>query len=168
MKPDLLICPEQASYEEQIRLLISRAFAVAVHADGNEAEIVSALRDRGDLSVSLIALVNNKVVGHVAMSPVLVGGLPSELYCLAPLSVAPELQGQGIGTALVRAALDALPSDAKGVVVLGDPVYYSKFGFVTSTDITLPGVPAEYFQILKLNPVIEKTGEVSFSPAFGL
>lgn len=165
------MCPEQPGHVEQIRRCIDRAFAVAEHSDGNEADIAAELRARGELSVSLVALDGDAVVGHVAMSPVCVAGKPSDYYCLAPLSVLPELHRRGIGSQLVRAALDALPLSAAGVVVLGDPAYYSRFGFVASRDIVLPGVPPDYFQVLELGPAGQNgakiAGEVSFSPAFG-
>lgn len=67
------------------------------------------------------------------------------------MSVAPERQGHKIGAKLVEAAIDELKTlGANGCVLLGDPSYYSRFGFAPHQDLTLPGVPTEYFQALAL------------------
>lgn len=90
----------------------------------DEARLLRALRDDGDLSLSLVAEAAGCILGHVALSP-LVAESPAQ--ALAPLAVLPAMQGMGIGTALVRQALAG--AGGKAVVVLGDPAYYSRFGF---------------------------------------
>ena len=82
------------------------------------------------LTFSLVAEANGQVIGHIAASPVTIDGEAGDWYGLAPLSVAPERQHQGLGSQLVRrllAELRMLP--AGGCVVLGEPTYYSRFGF---------------------------------------
>lgn len=106
------------------------------------------------------------IVGHVALSPVVLSGGEPGWYGLGPISVVPALQGRGIGTRLMQAALDALRDrDAAGCVVLGDPAYYGRFGFVADPALVLPDVPPLYFQVLPLNGAMP-VGIVSYHPAF--
>jgi putative acetyltransferase len=111
-------------------------FAVNASAFPTEAEarLVDALRAAGRLAVSLVAEDDGRVVGHVAFSPVSVGGAVDGLG-LAPLAVAPDSQRRGIGGALVRAGLAAASRTGAGfVVVLGHPGYYPRFGFRRAAD----------------------------------
>ncbi|MEC4630073.1 N-acetyltransferase, partial [Bacillus safensis] len=88
-----------------------------------------------------------QLLGHVAVSPVTVSDGSTGWYGLGPISVLPARQGQGIGAALMRAAIDALRQQgARGCVLLGEPAYYGRFGFRAEPGLVLPGVPAEYFQ----------------------
>ncbi len=69
-------------------------------------------------------------MGHLMLSPITINGMEGPWLGLAPVAVHPDWQGQGIGSDLVREGLDtALEMDWKAVVVLGDPTYYSRFGF---------------------------------------
>ncbi|MDR7142028.1 GNAT family N-acetyltransferase [Rhizobium sp. BE258] len=145
-----------------IRALITRAFAPMPFSSQTEAAIVDALRDRGKLSVSLIAEDEGNVVGHVAFSPVAIDGADLGWYGLGPIAVAPEWQGQGIGRALMDAGL-AL--GARGCVLLGDPAFYSRFGFQADAKLTLPGVPAEYFQAATFSGDTP-SGEVTYDEGF--
>jgi len=102
-----------------------RALLVAAFGGQAEAGLVDALRADGDLALSLVALTDGAVIGHVAVSP-----MTGASCALAPLAVAPPWQGQGVGAALVRAALVGAAEAGFGAVfVLGDPAYYSRFGF---------------------------------------
>jgi len=95
-----------------------------------EARLVDELRDDGDAvpRLSLVAVVNGAVVGHVLCSRGVLGG--RSVLAIAPLAVVPELQRRGVGSALVHAVLGAADAlDEPAVVVLGDPSYYSRFGF---------------------------------------
>lgn len=100
----------------------------------DEARILAALRRDGDLALSLVAEAAGTLLGHVALSP-LRGDLPGAV-ALAPLAVAPRAQRRGIGSALVRAALDR--AGEATVVVLGDPGYYGRFGFRPVADWDSP------------------------------
>jgi putative acetyltransferase len=143
---------------------INRAAIFAVHTaafarpDGGEvpeANLVDALRDHGDVipALSLVALIDKKVVGHVVCSRASIDECPS--VGLGPLGVLPTYQGRGIGQALmhgVLAAADAL--DEQAVVLLGDPGYYARFGFQLAQPLgILPTDPhwAEHFQVRPLN-----------------
>lgn len=160
------IRPEQPTDVAAIHALTEDAFRQAEHSSHTEQFIVDALRARGELTVSLVAEQDGEVVGHVAVSPVAVSDGSTGWFGLGPISVLPARQGQGVGAALMRAAIDALRSQqAHGCVLLGEPAYYGRFGFRAESGLILPGVPAEYFQALCLQPPMAQ-GEVRYSPAF--
>lgn len=160
------IRPESSGDHAAIHALTEAAFRDAAHSSHTEQFIVDALRERGDLSISLVAEQAGQLVGHVALSPVSVQDGSPGWFGLGPISVLPEQQGRGVGTALMQAAIDALRSQgARGCVLLGEPGYYGRFGFRAVPDLVLPGVPAEYFQALTLQPPMAQ-GEVRYSPAF--
>ena len=123
------------------------AFLKAAHTDHTEQFIVAALRNSGQLTISLVAELNERLIGHIAISPVVISDGTAHWYGLGPISVVPEYQAQGIGTQLMERALsDLMGLKAAGCVVLGDPAYYSRFGFRTEPSLILPDVPPEYFQ----------------------
>ncbi len=128
------------------------AFLNAPHSDHTEQFIVNALRDEGMLSISLIAENDIGIVGHVALSPVSISDNSKDWYGLGPISVLPEYQNRGIGSALMNAAIEALKDiKAQGCVLLGDFNYYARFDFKPLEGLILPDVPAEYFQALVLS-----------------
>ncbi len=126
-----------------------------------------ALRESGQLVVSLVAEEENHVIGHVAVSPVTITSGASGWYGLGPVSVAPEQQGKGIGTLLITEALSRLPAlGAAGCVVLGEPGYYSRFGFISKSGLALPGVAGAFFQAILFSGALP-AGQVKYHPAFG-
>jgi putative acetyltransferase len=124
----------------------------------NEAKLVEALRKVAHPQISLVAVRAGQVVGHIFFSPVTIEGPTSSLQALglAPMAVVPELQNQGIGSALVRAGLEAARRiDQKVVVVLGHPEYYPRFGFAIASRKGIRyehPVPDEAFMVLELEP----------------
>lgn len=143
------------------------AFWNAPHTDHTEQFIVDALRKAGVLSVSLVAEQAGRVVGHVAVSPVSVSDGSIGWYGLGPISVLPELQRRGIGSLLMKEALRRLrDKGAAGCVLLGDPAYYSRFGFKAELELVLPGVPPEYFLALLFGPSVPR-GTVTYHESFG-
>ncbi len=143
---------EVPSDGDEISELITAAFLEAEHRSGSEARIVEALRQAGSLAVSLVATEEEAIVGHVAFSPVTIAGHSDGWFGLGPVAVAPSRQGEGIGSALIHAGLAMLRArDSNGCVVLGEPAYYSRFGFTADRSLRLAGVPPEYFQQLKFN-----------------
>ncbi|MFB6456620.1 GNAT family N-acetyltransferase [Chitinophaga sp. Hz27] len=143
-----------------------KAFAVAEHRSGTEQYIVRALRTNKQLTVSLVADLEGVIIGHVAISPVQLSSGEQGWYGLGPVSVLPEYQQQGIGSSLINAALAILEVlDANGCVVLGDPVYYQRFGFEVVADLAYPGVPPEYFQALTFKGAAP-SGTVAYDQAF--
>ncbi|GAA0620767.1 N-acetyltransferase [Brevundimonas kwangchunensis] len=162
----MLIRPQTPADAAAIRAVTEAAFASAEHASGTEGAIVDALREAGALTLSLVAEQDGAIVGHAAFSPVRIDGEDCCWFGLGPVSVAPDRQGKGIGTALVREGLSTLQDrDAAGCVVLGDPAYYGRFGFTSDHALRYPGVPPQYFQSLRWSgdPV---AGEVAYHSGF--
>lgn len=132
-----------------IHALTAEAFAGAARSSGTEPAIVDALRKAGALYLSLVAVQDGVVVGHVAFSPVLIDGRDFCWMGLGPISVLPPFQHRGIGTALIEEGLRKLRREnVGGCVVLGDPGYYGRFGFSASHALSYDEVPPEYFQSL--------------------
>ncbi|MEO2215883.1 N-acetyltransferase [Chromobacterium vaccinii] len=162
----IIIRNEQTADIGAIFTLTEAAFRDEAHSSHTEQFIVEALRRRGRLSVSLVADEGGGIVGHVAVSPVAVSSGAAGWYGLGPISVAPERQKRGIGGQLMREALRLLREQgALGCVVLGDPAYYGRFGFRAHPGLTLPGIPAEYFQALAFGAETP-VGEVAYDEAF--
>ena len=160
------IRPERPDDVHAIRTLISAAFRSALHSSGTEAAIVDSLRSAGALTVSLVAVDECAIIGHVALSPVTINGKSNGWYGLGPVSVRPDRQRRGLGQLLIRTGLDRLRAmDAQGCVVLGEPFYYDRFGFISDPDLRYGHAPPEYFQRLAFTNNIP-TGEVAYHPAF--
>ena len=163
----LTIRPEVASDHAQIGVVTDAAFAEIEHSDGGEVQIVERLRADGDLTLSLVAEDGERIVGHVAVSPVTISDGNAGWYGLGPISVLPAHQREGVGLRLMqRAIADLRKMGARGIVLLGEPAYYSRFGFEHDPELSYPGPPAEYFQRLVLKGDAP-AGTVSYGPAFG-
>ncbi|WP_338666992.1 GNAT family N-acetyltransferase [Pseudodesulfovibrio methanolicus] len=139
------------------------------HAPGAEPTehlIVDALRSASRLSLSLVAEDRGEVTGHVALSPAVVGEDGQGWYMLGPVGVSPGRQGRGIGSALVREALRIIRDQgARGVVLVGDPAYYGRFGFRAWPGLIMDGVPQENVLAVSLDGR-EPEGGVRADPAF--
>lgn len=161
------IRPERAGDETAIRRLTDAAFAAVPYSDGTEGMIVDALRADGDLALSLVAVVDDETVGHVAFSPVTVGETSAGWLALGPVSVAPRLQRQGVGAALIREGLARIAADgAHGCVLVGDPAYYGRFGFASDGALRHGDVDPRFLQRLVFRPPAPR-GELRFAPGFG-
>lgn len=159
----MLIRTENPGDEAAIAALINAAFAAAPHAGGNEAAIVARLRAAGALRLSLVAEAGG-ILGHIGASPATVGG-EGGWACIAPVSVLPGRQGQGIGSRLMAAALDRLRAGGwKGAVLAGDPGYYGRFGLKARPGLRAEGIPDDY--VLGLGFTAEPVGRIVFHPAF--
>ncbi|KRE58676.1 GNAT family N-acetyltransferase [Phycicoccus sp. Soil748] len=137
-----------------------------------EADLVDELRADGDLvpECCLVVEVDGVVAGHVAISRATVGGEPG-LVALGPVGVLPEAQRCGIGSALVHAALAAADAlGARGVVLLGHPTYYPRFGFGPAVEhgITPPqDWGPQYFMLRRLHAWGDgMSGPFRYAPAF--
>jgi putative acetyltransferase len=160
------IRPEQPEDIEAIRQITKAAFAPVEHSSQTEAAIVDALREAGALTISLVAVADGDVVGHVAFSPVAIDEADKGWYGLGPVSVRPDRQKRGIGGTLIREGLGRLAQiAAKGCVVLGDPAYYGRFGFAHDPGLRFGGAPAEYFMRLAFDGVMP-SGHVSYHAGF--
>ena len=165
-KKTILIRKELPTDVAAIEAVTVAAFLNAKHTSHTEQFILNALRQAGQLSISLVADENSTVVGHVAVSPVAISDGTVGWYCLGPVSVVPERQGQSIGGQLVAHALTVLRRlGAAGCVVLGDPAYYSRFGFNAEPSLVLPDVPPEYFQAIAFTDLVP-AGTVAYHESF--
>jgi putative acetyltransferase len=163
---DLDIRPESPGDHAAIYDLTKRAFAPMPYAGGDEQDLINKLRDTGALAISLVAELDGRIVGHVAFSPAFADDESEGWYALGPVSAEPELKHRGIGSAVIKAGLDMLRErDAAGCVLVGNPAYYSRFGFLPFPKLCPEGEPAEFFQILPLR-VTEPTAVVRFHPLF--
>ncbi|MFC4234733.1 GNAT family N-acetyltransferase [Thalassospira xianhensis] len=162
----MLIRDETEADIPAIHALLASAFATAPHSQQTEHLIVDALRDKGRLSLSLVAIEDDELVGCVAFSPVKIDGRESDWFGLGPVAVNPDRQGLGIGSELIQAGIARLRvNDAAGCVVLGEPGYYSRFGFAPLPDLKLEGVPEQYFMARPLIDIVP-VGNVDYDPAF--
>lgn len=166
MKAQPALRDEQPSDHDAIYQLTQRAFAPMAFAAGDEQDLINALRDAGALAISMVAILDSKVVGHIAFSPASAADGASGWYALGPVSVAPEVQGQGIGKLLIEAGLQRLTARASaGCILTGNPAYYRRFGFVVREDLAPPGEPAEYYMVRPLSDP-SPSQMVSFHPLF--
>lgn len=164
---EISIRAEAAGDAPTIYKLTQAAFRDMPFSDGDEQELVERLRAGGDLALSLVAEDAARIVGHIAFSPVTISDGTPGWVGLGPVSVWPDLHGQGIGGALVRRGIAEMSAlGAKGIVLLGSPDYYSRFGFVHDPQLSYPGPPAEYFQCLLIDGPMPQ-GNVRYAPAFG-
>jgi predicted N-acetyltransferase YhbS len=149
-----------------IAAITEAAFRDEPYSSHTEQFIVDSLRRAGALAISLVAVDGDEVVGHVAISPVTISSGAGRWYGLGPISVRPDRQGQGIGTQLMKAALEDLRRfGGTGCVVLGQPAFYGRFGFVHHPELELPGIPAGYFQTVAFQGEVP-TGLVTYHEAF--
>ena len=138
-----------------------------------EAELVDALRAAARPYISLVAVSEGQVVGHIFFSPVTLESEDSAFILgLAPMAVLPEYQRRGIGSRLVRAGLEeCLRIGCDVVVVVGHSKYYPRFGFVPASQKGLKceyQVPDEVFMVAELRPdALAGRGLVKYRPEFG-
>lgn len=115
--------------------------------------------------VSLVATIDSRIAGHVAFTHGRIPGHEVSAALLGPLAVSPPLQNQGIGSALVRDGLQRLKALGVDLVfVLGDPRYYSRFGFMPQSAIQPPyPMPAEWqdaWQLLQIGRLAASSGKL--------
>ncbi|MFO7462163.1 MAG: N-acetyltransferase [Desulfatiglandales bacterium] len=142
------------------------AFKSMEISDHTEQFIIEALRAAKALTLSLVAEVDGRVVGHIAFSPVTISDGTMHWYGLGPVSVLPEHQRKGIGKALIQEGLSRLKSlDAKGCCLVGHPQYYRKFGFENVAGLFHEGVPQEVFFALSFDGRFPQ-GNITFHEGF--
>jgi putative acetyltransferase len=175
----MFIRQEQPRDADVIRELHRSAFAKpatrdAPASDGSlEASLVDELRADGDLLPPLCLVVerDGRVVGHVAMSRGRLDDQPAALAALGPIGVLPDVQDAGIGSALMHATIAAADAlGERGIVLLGHPTYYPRFGFGPAVEhgITPPqDWGPEYFMLRRLGAWGEGlTGAFRYAAAF--
>lgn len=167
MSPAVEIRPEGPGDADAISDLTTAAFAPMAYSSGTEARIITDLRAAGALLLSLVAVEDGEIIGHVAFSPVTIDGRDIGWIGLGPVSAAPDRQREGIGSALIRDGLSRMKrAGHMGCVLLGDPAYYGRFGFGEKPGLILPDVPPAYFLALSFDGAMPR-GEVAYHPAFG-
>lgn len=159
---------ERPSDREQVFAVHAAAFETPA-----EARMVDLAREAADPLISLVAVRDKQVVGHVLFTPVSVGGGVDRgrAMGLAPLAVHPDHQNQGIGSRLVRAGLDACRHLKRDVVfVLGHPEYYPRFGFEPAAEhgLRFNGAELRSFMVtgLRSRSLEGLSGNVRYLPAF--
>ena len=158
------IRPEAQSDYDTIHALTKTAFAPMAFSDGTEADCIDKLRADGDLVISLVAIDGSKLVGHVAFSPVYIDEASSGWFALGPVSVWPEFQKTGIGSALINEGLAQLKQrSVPGCVLIGDPKYYCRFGFIGDGRLSYRELPKEFVQWISFGDVRPR-GALRFSP----
>ena len=166
MKEKILIRTETPADVDAIAEVTVAAFKTLAISNHTEQFIIAALRAAGALTVSLVAQVHGRVVGHIAFSPVTISDGCPDWYGLGPVSVLPEYQRRGIGTALMREGLSRLKGlNARGCCVVGHPEYYKRFGFRNIPGLVLEGVPPEVFFALPFDGGAPQ-GTVEFHEGF--
>ncbi|HWM90745.1 MAG TPA: N-acetyltransferase [Thermoanaerobaculia bacterium] len=166
---NVLLRPEASGDGAAIRRVNELAFG-----RHGEADLVDALRGEARPFVSLVAVQDGQVVGHICFSPVTIESEDGSSIAmgLAPMAVLPGLQRGGIGSALVREGLEECRRMGQDVVVvLGHPEYYPRFGFVPASRKGLRSeydVPDEVFLVAELRPgaLAGRQGLVRYHPAF--
>ena len=157
----MIIQDEEEADRSAIREVVTAAFG-----QSEEADLVDWLRADGDSVISLVAVDEGEIVGHVLFSR-----MKSALRALgmAPVSVLPGRQGSGIGSQLVRAGLERAAEEGwQAVFVVGEPDFYRRFGFdpATAQGFSSP-YSGPYLMAIALDGVLAvATGRIEFAPAF--
>ena len=151
-----------------------RELHVAAFPTAAEADLVERLRSAGDALISLVAIDELRVIGHVLFSRMDVEADDQTLagMALAPVAVASDYRAMGIGAALIHAGLRVAESRGADIVfVLGDPAYYRRFGFDTKAAAPFASPYAgPHFQALVLEPGLKppSSGRADHAPAFAV
>lgn len=162
-----------------IEIRPERDEAQAVHAihaaafdSDQEPRLADALRVDGDIACSLMAVDGDAAIGNVILSPMTaeLDGRLVRAVALGPIGVLPERQGQGIGGALIRAAIEWARAQGFAIMfLLGEPDYYSRFGFSAEAARRYASPYAgKYWQALALDdaPAGIGAGRADYAPAF--
>ena len=145
---------EESGDEAAIYRVTETAFQGRPYADGDEQDLVNRLRKLGQISLSLVAEDCDDLIGLVTFSPVTLSDGSRPWFGLGPISVSPDRQGEGVGGQLIGAGLDEINRcNALGCVLVGDPIYYQRFGFQHAPKNTPEKEAADFFQIKLLKTV---------------
>ncbi len=166
---DCIIRPERPTDHARVHEIHKLAFETEA-----EAELVDGLRREVTPIISLVAEMDNEIVGHILFTPVTVGDTPAGAATmgLAPLSVHPDFQDHGIGGELTTVGLKACATLGTEIVVtLGHPDYYQRFGFIPAIEEGISYIGRDFdpfFMVRELVPgTLEKyQGEVRYHRLF--
>jgi predicted N-acetyltransferase YhbS len=167
---------ENIEDRDEIYNIIKESFKSAEHSDGSEQDLVNRLRNSDSYihDLSLVATCNKTIVGHIMFTKISIENkdLKTESLALAPLSVLPKYQRQGIGSRLISEGLSIAKNlGYKSVVVLGSEKYYPRFGFKEAKEFGINppfDVPSENFMVIDLEPASLKyvNGVVKYAKEF--
>lgn len=164
--PKFILRDETPSDYVAISDLTVEAFRPLNFPELTEHFVIEALRAAGALTISLVAEIDGRVVGHIAFSPITITSGTPDWYGLGPVSVLPEYQRQGIGKALIAEGLARLQtSGARGCCLVGHPEYYGKVGFIHPEGLSYEGVPQDCFFAIAFDGVYPQ-GLISFHKGF--
>ena len=140
----MLILEATAADFPSIRTVLEDAFP-----GDDEARLVELLRTQDDVFLELVAEEKGEIIGEVMLSPM---RSPNRTLGLGPIAISKNCQRQGIGSALMKAAIEAAKAhNWAAIILLGNPAYYSRFGFsADAAGIFETPYPKEYFQVLEL------------------
>jgi len=162
----VIIRDETAADIDAISEVTVDAFQGLAVSNHTEQCVIHALRSAEVLTISLVAEMDEKVIGHVAFSPVTISDGSVGWYGLGPVAVSPDFQRQGIGQALINEGLSRLKMlGAEGCVLVGDPGYYRRFGFRNYPELIYEGIPQQFFVVLPFGDRVVR-GSVQFHEAF--
>lgn len=159
--------PERPSEQGAVFAIHAAAFETDL-----EARLADKLRADGDVLLSLMALDGDETVGNLILSPMTADadGEPIKVAAVGPIGVLPDRQGEGIGSALMRAGIEwARGEDFTAIFLLGNPDYYGRFGFSAEAAAPFASPYAgQYFQALMLDDtfVVPKSGRADYASAF--
>ncbi len=169
----MIIRQEEAKDYEAVYSLVKSAFDSAEHSDGNEQDLVNALRNSSSFisQLSLVAEHDGEILGHILFTAVDIGG--STQLALAPLSVKPGRQRQGIGKALIQEGHKRAGELGYSYsVVLGSETYYPKMGYLPAERYGIQSpvdVPKENFMACPLGKGVPNiSGVVQYAKEFGI
>ena len=166
MQPRMPIRNETPYDIDAITEVTIAAFNTLPISQHTEQFVIEALRAAKALTVSLVAEVDDRVIGHIAFSPVTLSDGTPNWYGLGPVSVLPEYQQRGIGKALIEEGLSRLKDlKAQGCCLVGHPEYYKQFGFENVPGLVHEGVPPEVFFALSFDGHVPQ-GDINFHEAF--
>lgn len=152
MTDKVLIRSETSADVGAVAEVTAAAFKTLAISNHTEQFIIAALRAAKALTISLVAEVDGRVIGHIAFSPVTISDGTRNWYGLGPVSVLPEYQRQGIGSALIQEGMSRLKDlGALGCCLVGHPEYYRRFGFQNIQGLVCEGVPEEVFFALSFD-----------------
>jgi len=174
----MVIRKEQKKDFKAVESAIKEAFYTAEHTSNDEHNLVAKLRKSNAFirELSLIAEIDDKVVGHILLTKLCIIN-ESETFpslALAPLAVLPKFQKKSIGSLLVKEAIKIAKEMGFGsIVVVGYPEYYTKFGFIQAANYNIKApfpVPDEAFMILELSKdaLQSVSGTVEYPKEFGV
>lgn len=166
----MIIRHQKPEETEQIAKLIYNSF-LGLHMLKDpsapvEDKVYLALLESGKLTLSIVALIDDVIVGHVAFSPIVITNENDQWYGLGPVCVEIEHRKRGIGSKIIKQGIEEIKAmGGAGVVLVGEPAYYNRFGFYSVENLEYPNVPSKYVLVLSFSDK-KPTGTVLFDKAF--